>query len=139
MQIHGGCHCGNIRFELEWPADAADIPARTCGCTFCVKHGGVWTSHPRARLEVTLARADAVSRYEFGTRTAAFHVCRTCGGVPLVTSVIDGRTYAVVSVNAMEGVDPARLRRAAADFSAEDTGARLDRRTRHWIADVVLR
>ena len=135
MLIPGKCHCGNIAIELEWPDDAR-IPARKCGCTFCVKHGGVWTSHPRAKVRVAIADAKLVSRYAFGTRTADFLACARCGVVPVVTSEIDGRTYAVVSVNALEGVEESRLDRAPADFEGEETGARLDRRKRNWIGDV---
>jgi len=47
MIIRGGCHCGNIAFELGWEPDPDEIPARACDCSFCVKHGGVWTSHQK--------------------------------------------------------------------------------------------
>ena len=136
MRIDGGCHCGNIRYVLDWAGDPAAIPARACGCTFCVKHGGVWTSHPRSRLDVTIADPARVSRYQFGTRTATFHVCAVCGVPPVVTCDIDGRRYAVVNVNTFTGVDPSALSRAAASFDGEDVEARLARRARHWIADV---
>jgi hypothetical protein len=136
MRIPGQCHCGNIAFELDWQGDPAAIPARACGCSFCVKHGGVWTSHPGSRLAVTVRDRSRVSAYAFGTRTATFHVCADCGAVPLVTSDIDGRRYAVVSVNALEGVDPAALRRAPASFDGEELAARLARRARNWIPDV---
>ena len=59
-----------------------------------------------------------------------------CGVVPVVTSRIDGRLYAVVSVHAFEGVPPALLRHASATFDAESEDARLARRKRNWIADV---
>ena len=77
-----------------------------------------------------------VSRYSFGTRTAEFHTCARCGIVPVVTSRIDGRLYAVVSVNAFEDVDQSLLRRAPASFDGEGTESRLARRKRNWIADV---
>jgi hypothetical protein len=76
------------------------------------------------------------SAYAFGTKTAQFHVCADCGVVPLVTSRIDGRLYAVVNVNAFEGVDPSLLRRASATFDGEREEERLARRKRNWIADV---
>jgi hypothetical protein len=136
MQINGRCHCGNMAFVLEWDAGAVEIPARACGCTFCVKHGGVWTSHPHARLDVAVGDPSAVSRYEFGTRTATFHVCARCGVVPVVTSDIRGRCYGVVNVNTFEGVDASRLRRASTNFDGEDADARLARRERNWIPDV---
>jgi hypothetical protein len=134
--IRGGCHCGNIRFALEWTPEPTHITARACGCAFCRKHGAVWTSCPGGALAVTIADAALVQRYAFGTGTADFQVCRTCGAVPVVTSRIDGELYALVSVNAFEGVDPARLRHAPAHFEAENEATRLARRKRTWIARV---
>ena len=136
MLIQGSCHCGNIRFGLAWDPDPAQIPARACGCTFCVKHGGLWTSNPAGSLTVRVKDPQVVSKYAFGTHTADFHVCSRCGVVPVVTSTIDGRLYAVVSVNAFENVDAALLKRAPVTFDGEDEGARLARRKRGWIPDV---
>jgi hypothetical protein len=138
MLINGKCHCGNIAFELEWEGDTAEIPARACGCSFCVKHGGVWTSNPNSRLSVTIRDISLVSKYAFGSRTATFHVCSRCGAVPLVTSEIANQLYAVVNVNVFENVDPSRLNRAAASFEGEDSESRLARRRRSWIADVRI-
>jgi hypothetical protein len=139
MIIHGACHCGNIRFSLTWNPDPAEIPARACTCCFCTKHGGVWTSNPKGKLEVNIEDPGRVSKYAFGTRTAEFHICSRCGIVPVVTCRIDGHLYAVVSVNAFEGVAESLLRRGPASFEGEDTEARLARRKRNWIADVTFR
>jgi len=136
MLISGRCHCGNISFTLDWRPEPVEIPARACTCTFCRKHGGVWTSCPGGTLKIMIEDRSRVSTYAFGTKTADFHVCAACGIVPLVTSRIDGRLYAVVSVNAFEGVEPSFLRRAPATFDAEDEETRLARRKRNWIADV---
>jgi len=127
-----------VRFELAWPGDASTIAARRCGCTFCQKHGGVWTANPAGALTVRIARPAQVSRYEFGTGTAEFMVCSSCGAVPLVTSTIDGRVYAVVNVNTFDGVDSARLTIAPASFDGEKVEDRLARRARHWIPDVRI-
>lgn len=136
MLIHGSCHCGNIAFRLGWEPSPQEIPARACGCSFCTKHGGVWTSNPNGSLEVAIKDRASVAEYAFGTRTAVFHVCRRCGIVPVVTSEIAGRLYAVVSVNAFNDVEPSLLRRSPASFDGESTEARLARRTRNWIPDV---
>jgi len=138
MRITGKCHCGNIALDLEWPGEQPEIPARACGCTFCVKHAGVWTSNPASTLTVTISDASLVSRYSFGTRTATFHVCARCGVAPVVTSEIDNKLYAVINVNALENVDPSLLRRAAANFDGEDVDSRLLRRKRNWIGDVRI-
>ena len=135
MRLTGRCHCGDIRFELDWP-DAAEIPARACDCSFCRAHGGLWTAHPQAALRVRLAAGARVQDYEFGTRTAQFRICGRCGVVPLVTSRIAGRLYAVVSVNTLEDLDPVRLRRMPVSFEGEDEATRLARRTRNWIGEV---
>jgi hypothetical protein len=136
MLIHGSCHCGNISFELAWDPDPAEIPARACGCSFCLKHGGVWTSNPRGSLRVNIRDPALVSRYSFGTETALFQVCSRCGVVPLVTSEIESHLYAVVNVNAFTDVEPSLLRRSPASFDGESVASRLARRTRNWIADV---
>lgn len=136
MRITGSCHCGNIAFTLDWQPEPTEIPARACGCSFCVKHGGVWTSCPAGHLRVTIRRPDRVVPYEFGTKTAQFHICKDCGIVPVVTSQIAGELYAVVSVNAFDNVDAALLKRSPASFDGESGGDRLARRQRNWIGSV---
>ncbi|HWO18207.1 MAG TPA: hypothetical protein VNO30_05505, partial [Kofleriaceae bacterium] len=138
MLLHGKCHCGNISFTLTWEPSPAEIPARACTCSFCTKHGGVWTSNPAGALKIVIEDPALVSKYAQGTRTADFLVCARCGIVPVVTSQIDGRLYAVVSVNALEDIDPALLRRSPANLEGESEEVRLARRQRHWIADVQL-
>ena len=137
-RLEGGCHCGNIRFVLLWPGVAADIPVRKCSCSFCRKRDGSWTSHPDARLAVEIADPSSVSKYRFGTRTADFHVCSVCGIVPFVSCEIDQVEYAVVDVRTFENVDISSLSSSSTDFDGEDTGSRLDRRKRNWIADVRI-
>jgi hypothetical protein len=136
MLIYGSCHCENIGFELSWEPEPTEIPARACTCSFCTKHGGVWTSCPTGRLKVNVKQPAFVSRYAFGTETAQFHICSRCGIVPVVTSQIDGHLYAVVSVNALEGVARSLLKPASASFEGEDEQSRLARRKRNWIASV---
>jgi hypothetical protein len=138
MQVSGSCHCGNIKFSLMWEPDPVVIAARACTCTFCTKHGGVWTSYPAGVLDVVFDEPARVSRHVFGTETADFHVCARCGVVPVVTSRIDDRIYAVVNVNTFDGVDPALVQRSTVTHGVETTEARLARRKRNWIADVRI-
>src|SRR5215471_1748471 len=138
MRIEGKCHCGNIRYAIEWPGDGADITIRACGCTFCIKHGGSWTSHRDAELNGEVRNASLVSKYRFGTETADFYVCGRCGAVPFVTSAIEGHLYAVVNVNTFEGINLSSLLRTATNFDGEGTGERLERRKRNWIQAVQI-
>jgi hypothetical protein len=139
MLISGRCHCGNIAFTLDWTPDPAEIPARACTCTFCTKHGGVWTSCPTGSLSVTVQDPRQVSRYAFGTHTAEFHICTRCGVVPVVTSLINDKLYAVINVNTFENVEPSMLRRSSSTLDEETEDQRLGRRERNWIADVTYR
>ncbi len=136
MLISGSCHCGNISFQLDWQPEPTEIPARACSCSFCTKHNGVWTSCPGGSLVVHIKDSRQVSAYAFGTQTAEFRVCSTCGIVPVVTSTIDGHTYAVVSVNAFENIDPSLLQRASVSFDGEAEDDRLARRACNWISRV---
>ena len=56
--------------------------------------------------------------------------------MPLVSSDIDGRLYAVVNVNTFD--DEVELSRASTDFDSEAVSDRLDRRSRNWISAVTM-
>ena len=137
MLISGSCHCANISFVLEWLPEPTEIPARACTCSFCTRHGGVWTSCPTGSLTVRLRDSSLASAYSFGTKTADFNICTRCGVVPVVTSRIEGRLFAVVNVNAFDDVDASLLRRSLSALDDEDEPTRLARRMRNWIGDVV--
>jgi hypothetical protein len=100
--------------------------------------GGVWTSCPTGSLDLKVREPSAVSRYSFGTKTAEFHICARFGVVPAVTRRIAGKVYALVSVNAFEEVDASLVRHASTTFDAETEEARLARRMRNWIPNVVF-
>jgi len=138
MDIDGACHCGNIAYTLRWPGDGSEIPVRACGCTFCTKHGGTYTSHSEAALTAIVQDDTHVTQYRFGTATADFYICSRCGVVPFVTSMIEDRLYAVVNVNSFEGIDPSCFSRAVTDFDGETTASRLDRRKSKWIPSVTI-
>lgn len=138
VSIRGGCHCGNIRFELEWPKSEAVIPVRKCSCDFCSKHGGAWTSHSASGLVVNIDDASTLSRYSFATKTAEFFVCTSCGVVPLVVSEIDEKLYAVVNVNSFEDAESLAFSSSATDFGGETKDSRLQRRERNWIPNVRM-
>ena len=138
MRIDGSCHCRNITFALDWQPDGETIPARVCSCSYCRMRGGVWTACPQGSLRVSIGNPAEVSPYRFDTETADFHVCARCGDVPVVTCRIEGRLFAVVSVNAFDDFDPARLAHAPSNVEGENEDARLARRERNWIGDVVF-
>lgn len=136
--FHGRCHCGDVAFTLDWPDPPHPLPVRACGCGYCSRLGGLWTSAPHGHLVVRLARAEGVTRYRFGHGTAEFFVCRTCGIVPLATSATGERLLAVVNANTFEDLTPDALSITPTDFEGEDRDGRLARRERNWTpTDIV--
>lgn len=138
MSIRGQCHCRNISYRLEWPHNVDVIPSRACGCSFCTTHSASYTSHPKARLGAQVRYSEKHSIYRFGTETADFHVCSTCGCVPFVTCEIDGQVYAVVNTKTFTSIRDYQLEESTANFGDEDVSVRLARRKKFWIPNVYI-
>ena len=135
-RLQACCHCGELRVALDWPGLVASIPVRACGCGFCTKHKGAWTSHPDGRFHLRLAPGARVARYRLGTRTAEFHVRAVCGVVPVATCVIEGTRYAVVNANTFDDAKSLRFAQTVTDFEGETTEDRLARRRRNWTPEA---
>ncbi|MFO1350237.1 MAG: hypothetical protein U1F68_05970 [Gammaproteobacteria bacterium] len=58
---------------------------------------------PTGSVEVLIRDQSSYSKYVFGTKTADFPAAHAAASSQ--SSTIDGQTYAVVSVNAMNGVE----------------------------------
>jgi hypothetical protein len=138
MKITGTCHCGRLRYVVKLPFEGEMIPVRRCSCTFCRRHGAVYTSHPKGTLCAVVRGVSSDAAYSFATGTAVFHVCSTCGVVPFVTSQVEGTLRAVVNVNTFDGVDFASFLESTTDFDKEDLGDRLARRAHTWIPTVSV-
>ena len=130
--ISGQCHCGNINYEFDWPGEEPLIPVRACQCTYCQKHGAVWTSHPHGRLELRVGDPTNVHHYQFGHHTATFHICAVCGIVVVASSEMDDAIYAVVNVNTFENVESDAFDSEVTDFEGEGESERLARRRQRW-------
>ena len=88
--------------------------------------------HPDGRFDLQIADASQAIPYRFGTKTADFHICLTCGVLPIVTCMIEGGQYAVVNANTFDDVDRSQLVETETDFDGETTDNRLARRQRNW-------
>lgn len=136
--IEGRCHCGNIHYELAWPADAFPITLRECSCSFCQKHGGNYTSHPKSKLVVHVKAKEKLSRYQFGHKTADFMLCGTCGVLMFAICPMDGNEYAVINANNFENLAPEDLIQSVTNFDLETIDVRLARRKENWTPDVTF-
>lgn len=76
MPTHsGGCHCGAVTFEFDAPDT---VTATDCNCSICALtgHQHVFAAHEDFRL---LSGQDALSEYQFGSKTARHLFCKHCG------------------------------------------------------------
>jgi hypothetical protein len=85
--------------------ELADL--EVCNCSICTRTAYIhWAVAPeRFRL---LTPWSAIETYEFGTRTAKHHFCRTCGISAFRVSRSDPHDI-TVNVRCLEGVDLASL------------------------------
>ncbi len=137
-KVSGSCHCGNIQWTIHTDVELDDLPRRKCGCSYCKKHGAVYTSDPKGKLKIRIKDKGKVRLYRFGTKTADVYVCSVCGVEPFFISRINGNDYAVVNLNT--SVDPALSteKYVKTDFSKETKEERLDRRSKTWIPKVIF-
>lgn len=79
MACHAGsCHCGDVRIEVEAPAD---LIAYECDCSMCERTGFLHLIVPAPRFRL-LTQADALAAYTFNTGVARHYFCRRCGCKP---------------------------------------------------------
>ena len=71
----GGCHCGRVRFEVMAPAA---IEVGECNCSMCGKTGYLHLVVKKDRFKL-LSGEDALSNYQFNTKTAKHYFCSHCG------------------------------------------------------------
>jgi hypothetical protein len=125
MTYRGSCHCGAVRFEVD--TDLTYVVE--CNCSICTKRGAL---HHRVSPEHfrLLSGEDALTLYQFGTRTARHYFCRHCGIFPFGNPRIDPSSV-MVNVRCLDGVDPNDPGIARKSFDGrnwEEAAAKLARR-----------
>ena len=102
-RYEGGCHCGRVRFVVH-----ADLSAATvCNCSICTKKGFIHLIVQPNDFELLSGR-DELTAYEFNTKTAKHHFCRTCGMHPFYVPRSDPDKVDV-NVRCLDNVDLTQL------------------------------
>ena len=70
----GSCHCGQVKFEVS--ADITTVVQ--CNCSICTKKGALHYRAEPEHVRITSGE-DALSTYQFNTKTAQHFFCRLCG------------------------------------------------------------
>jgi hypothetical protein len=74
MIYRGGCHCGQVAFEVEGNLERVS----ECNCSVCTKKAYVHWIVPRERFRLLTPEAH-LATYTFNTGIAKHYFCRVCG------------------------------------------------------------
>ncbi|CAE6739978.1 GFA family protein [Paraburkholderia haematera] len=108
--LQGSCHCGTVKFEVR----TAVVPAARCNCSLCRRKGALMTP-PFAAGELKILQGeDALTLYQFNTRTAKHYFCKHCGIYPFHQTRRDPQQWRV-NIGCLEGVDPYTLEASVAN------------------------
>jgi len=101
-EIDGACHCGTVRFHVRLTNGLHT--ARRCNCSFCRMRGAIAVSAELGGITF-LAGEDALTLYQFNTKTAKHYFCATCGIYTHHQRRSNPRQYGV-NVACLEGISP---------------------------------
>lgn len=112
MTIHkGGCHCGQVTFEIEGPAD---LSAAKCNCSICEMCGFLHFFVSRQNFRLLTGEGE-MTTYTFNSGVAQHLFCKTCGiksfyvprshpkGISVNVNCLDPATIASLVVQPFDG------------------------------------
>ena len=112
MTIHkGGCHCGQVRFEVEL---SADIEVNECNCSICCLTGYLHLIVCKDSFKLASGQ-DELSTYQFNTNIAKHFFCANCGiksfyiprsnpdGYSVNARCLDPETVTSMTINSFDG------------------------------------
>ena len=139
MEHSGGCHCGNLRVKLRLSKAPQETPLRSCACSFCRAHATRTVSDPAGLFEVWSRDWPRVEKYQFGSRTADYLVCRSCGVYIGAVCETTAGVRAVVNTNCLDDRSAFAQEPVRPDYDGETTEDRLARRATNWMPAVLHR
>ncbi len=99
----GGCHCGNIRVELQLSREPSSYSPRACDCDFCRKHRSAYVSDPHGSLRIRVLDRRRMGSYRQGNELAEMLLCTRCGVLIAALFHSQGRSFATLNVAVVEG------------------------------------
>lgn len=126
------CHCGAVQARYQTSLAPAAWSIRACQCSFCKAHAALSTSDPNGRLTFMAVDPTSLHRYSFGTRSAAFLICRNCGVYIGARMESEKGHFGILNIRALSPVPTSLPEPAARDYGNEDVGTRRSRREVLW-------
>jgi hypothetical protein len=131
-EFKGSCHCGALSVFFKTAKPPAQWSVRACQCRFCRAHGALTTSDPSGQLTFDVDRPESLQHYRFGLKTADFLLCSRCG-VYLGAQIETTRgAFGIVNLRTLVPRPDGLAEAAPADYTAENSSDRLERRAKRW-------
>jgi len=101
MKYTGGCHCGNVRFEVEMTIDKLI----SCNCSICQKKGHLLAFAGEESFTL-LQGKDSLKEYLFNKKVIHHYFCTNCGIGPFgAGQKPNGEKSRAINVRCLDGID----------------------------------
>ena len=101
MKYTGGCHCGNVKFEVELTIDSL----MSCNCSICSKKGHLLSFTDEKNFKLVKGN-DSLTDYQFGKKSIHHYFCKTCGIAPFGRGLKpDGTQMRAVNARCLDNID----------------------------------
>jgi hypothetical protein len=138
LKYSGGCHCGNITFEMEVTGKPDFYTPRACDCDFCDKHAASYVSDPSGKLIITVESETNLSKYRQGSEIAEFLICKICGVLVGVCHEEHERLYAAINSKTVENAADFGAERAVSPKTLSDLD-KVQRWKNNWFSNVSIK
>jgi len=101
-KVSGGCHCGNVRVDMEFAREPGTCHPRACDCDFCSKHGAAYVSDPQGSVSIRVQDAHNMGNYRQGSGVAECIFCRNCGVLIGALYRSGGRIWGAINAKIVE-------------------------------------
>lgn len=110
--LHGGCHCGSVRYEVDLDLAAGTLK---CNCSMCSKVRSWLAFVPLEEFRLKSGE-DALGDYQFGPKRIHHLFCTTCGVHTHGWGTLPSGTMYAVRLGTLEDVDDEELASAPVRF-----------------------